>query len=140
MREIVHLRAAQSHALEQCGHPLAPLSPRQRFVNLEGLTDDIAGALARIERRERVLENDLQLPAVRPEFGLAEARDVMAVEPDGPSRRLDQAHDGAPHRGLAAARLADEPQRLAGADREAHAVHGVDDAGRGTQYALAARA
>ena len=106
-------------------------------VHLERLADDVAGALPRVERGERVLEDDLQLPAVGPELLLAEARDVVAVELDGAGGRLDQAHDGAAHRGLAAAALADQPQRLARADREAHAVDGIDMADGAAQQALA---
>src|SRR5262249_56075887 len=111
MREVVHLRAPQSDALKQCRYPLASFAPRQRFVNLERFTHDVAGALARIERGERILENDLQLPAVRPEFSLAKPCDVMAIEVNCAGRRLDQAHDGASHRGLAAASLAHHPPR-----------------------------
>src|SRR5204863_8696327 len=110
---------------------------RPDAVNFERLTDDIAGPLPRVERGERVLEDDLQLPAVGPEFLLAETCDVMAVELDGAGRRLDQAHDGAANRGLAAPALADQPQRLGRADREAHAVDGVDVADGAAQQALA---
>ena len=49
--------------------------------------------------------------------------------------RLDQAQDGAADGGLAAAGLADEAERLARADREAHAVDGVDMADGAAQAA-----
>ena len=41
-----------------------------------------------------------------------------------PGGRLFEAKDAAPHRCLAAPALADEPQRLAAADRQIDAVHG----------------
>src|SRR5262245_26706923 len=106
-------------------------------MNLERLAHNIARALARIKRGERILEDDLQLPAVRPKLRLAKPCDVMAVEVNATGRRLDQAHDGASHRGLAAARLTHEAQRLAGADPEAHSIHGIDVAYRAAQDALA---
>jgi hypothetical protein len=54
----------------------------------------------------------------------------MPVEEDAAARRLDRAQDQPAGGGLAAARLADQPERLAGFDREAHAVHRVDDPAR----------
>jgi hypothetical protein len=56
------------------------------------------------------------IPTEEQHLQLAEVRDVAAVEPDGAGGRLDQAQDDAAHRGLAAAALADQPQRLAAAD------------------------
>ena len=58
---------------------------------------------------------------------LAESvRQVGALEEDLAAGRLDQAQDRPAERRLAAARLADEPDRLAAADREVDAVHGLD--------------
>ena len=50
-------------------------------------------------------------------------RDAAALDDAGGAGQ--QAHDGERGDGLAAARFADEPERLAGRDREAHTV---DDA------------
>src|SRR6185295_4996668 len=55
-----------------------------------------------------------------------ERGDVLALEPDLARRRLDQPQDAAPGGGLAAARFADEAERLAGGDVEAHVIDGVD--------------
>ena len=55
-----------------------------------------------------------------------EARDVAAVEDDLPRRRLRQLDQRPRQRRLAAARLADEAERLAGLDRQVDAVDGVD--------------
>ena len=53
-----------------------------------------------------------------------------------PVGRLDQPQDRAADRGLAAAGLADQRERLAGADRQRHAVDRVDIAGGAAQQAL----
>src|SRR5690348_7202816 len=52
--------------------------------------------------------------------------DVVAVEDDLPSRRLEQPGDATSHRRLAAARLADDTERLAGLKREVDAVDRLD--------------
>src|SRR5207245_2656456 len=59
----------------------------------------------------------------------AEGREVAPLEDDLPARRPLELEDAPAGRRLAAARLADEPESLAAADREAHVVHGTDDAG-----------
>ena len=81
-------------------------------------------AVARVQRRERVLEDHLHPPAQSAKLAFAERRDVPAVEDDLPRRRLVQAEEGPPDRGLAAARLADQSERLAPPDREADVVDG----------------
>ena len=54
--------------------------------------------------------------------------DVVAVEADLPAGGLEQAHDQARRRALAAAGLAHDPQRLAAAHLEADAVDRLDGA------------
>ena len=62
-----------------------------------------------------------------------EREHVFAAEPHLARRRLDQPQDAAAGRRLAAARLADQPERLALLDREAHVVDRRDRrAARGT--------
>ena len=98
-------------------------------MDAERLADDIAGGHARIERGERVLEDDLHRAPVRPQLGLAEIGDVLAVDPDAAAGRLDQAQDAARHRRFAAAGFADQPERFPDAEREADAIdrmHGAD--------------
>jgi hypothetical protein len=57
-----------------------------------------------------------------------ELRDVTTVEDDLPRGRLEQAHQAPGQRRLAAAGLADDPERLAAIDREADVVDGLDRA------------
>ncbi len=104
-------------------------------MDAERLADDIARGHARIERGERVLEDDLHRAPVRAQFCLAEMGDVVAVEPDAAAGRLDQPQDAARHRRFAAAGFADQPERLAGAKRKADAVDGVHGADAAAQDA-----
>ena len=63
----------------------------------------------------------------------------LAVEPDRARRRLDEPQQQPPDRRLAAARFADEAERLAARDLEAHAVDRLDDGDRPLQDPAADR-
>jgi hypothetical protein len=83
----------------------------------------------RIERRHRVLEDHRDPPAAQaPQRALGKADEFLALEPDRPGRdasgRVDEAEDREAGDGLAGARFPDEPQHLAAADLEGHAVDG----------------
>src|SRR4029079_3053935 len=83
----------------------------------------------RVQRGERVLEDHLDVRAQR-----AERAAPQEVHPDGlttadaeqdlAARRRERAEDEARRRRLPAARFADEPERLALGDVEAHPLHG----------------
>src|SRR6187200_1129312 len=66
-------------------------------------------------------------------------RDVLAVEPDGALGRLDEAQQQLADGRLAAAGLADQAQRLARIDREAHAIDRLDPGDRARQQAAPQR-
>ena len=95
-------------------------------MDREPFAHDRADGHARVERRERILEDDLHLAPQ-----LAQRRARRATSTSLPSnstlarRRLDEAEDRAARRRLAAARFADEAERLAGRDVERDAVHGA---------------
>ena len=69
-----------------------------------------------------ILEHDLKVPARAAELAGRERAHVQVLEPDLAGRRLDQPQQAASGRRLAAAGFADEPERLARRDREAHVV------------------
>src|SRR5204862_7400360 len=102
-------------------------------VHAERLTDDVTGGHARVERSKRVLEYDLHRAPVRPHLGLAEAGNISAVELDGAAGWLHQPQHAARHRRLAAAGLADQPERLALGHRETDAVDGMHGADAAAQ-------
>ena len=83
--------------------------------------------------RVRVLEDDLHAPPVRLQGGPGQRVMSVAVELDRPGRRLDEPQDEPADRRLAAARLADEPERLAPPDLEADAVDRLDRGDRPLQ-------
>ena len=76
---------------------------------------------------------------MRAQLGLAEMRDVAAVEPDAAAGRLDQPQHAARHRRFAAAGFADQAERLADAEREADAVDRMHGADLPAQHAAAHR-
>src|SRR5438552_4781161 len=129
-RELVRVAAqvlgGEADRLQQLHDAFLARPPVGRqLVDHQGLADDRAHRHSWIERRVRVLEDDLHLLAERAQRSLIERGDVLALERDLTGGRLDQAEDRAARGGLAAARLADEAQRLAGHDVERHVVHRV---------------
>ena len=129
-RELVRVAAGrvlrQPHDVQQVAHARRGVLAAAEAVCANRLGHDAADAVPRVQRRERVLEDHLHPAAKRAQLLLAELRDVLAVEHDPSVRRLVQPQDGAADRRLAAARLADEPDRLAAVDRQRHAVDGAD--------------
>src|SRR3546814_2709778 len=69
-------------------------------------------------------EDDLHVAPQRRQLARIQGRDVLALEPHLAAGRLDQPEDAASRRGLAAAGLADDPERFAGLEFEADAVDG----------------
>ena len=81
-----------------------------------------------IERRIRILEHHLHAPAQRPQLAAAERGQVGAGKRDLSRCWLDQTQDREPGCRLAAAGLANQTERFAGADLEGNAVDGVQAA------------
>src|SRR5204863_4306905 len=76
-------------------------------------------------RRERVLEDHLEVPSDLPELLALELGDVLPFEEELPLGRLEQPHDDPRERGLAAARFSDEAERFARVDLQVDAVDSV---------------
>ena len=119
---------AQPDRVEQLRHARFQLRAAGDAVEPDRLADDLATGHARVERGVRILEDDVHATAEGPQLAPREVRDVLAVEPDRPVRRLEQPVDAVADGRLAAARLADEAEHLARRKREGDAVDGVDDA------------
>ena len=120
VREAVDVLGVQPDAVEQLAHAAPRSWPRGRPVQLQRRADDLADALARVQRRVRVLEDHLHLAPQR--LHRSRGRPCVMSSPRKrivPVGRRRQPHDRARQRGLAAARLADEPERLALVEREA---------------------
>jgi len=124
MRITLRINRVEADVLKQFKNPFLPrgLAVGQ-FVDVQRLADDLLDRHARIERAVRILKNHLELAPSRTQFRAAHFQDVLAVERDSPRRRLDKPDDGAAERRLAATALADEAERFARRDAEAHVVH-----------------
>ena len=98
-------------------------------MDVERLGDDRADGHARIERGVGVLEDDLHVAAAagasRPCRARRRSSPIEAALARG---RLDQPQQQARQGRLAAAGFADDAQRLAGGQRQAHIVDGADRA------------
>ena len=91
-----------------------PSRPPVDAVDPQRLGDDVAHRHARVQRRVRVLEDDLHARGASAASDAAcSVGDVAALEDDLPGRRLDELHHRAPERRLAAAGLAHDAERLA---------------------------
>ncbi len=89
------------------------------------LGHDVDDPAARVQRRDRVLEDHLHLRAQRAQVAAAERGQLGLAEDDLARGGLLDLDDGPSRRGLAAARLADEAERLPLAHREGDAGHGL---------------
>ena len=107
-------------------------------VDAEALGDDLLDRHARGERAVGVLEHHLHVAAQAAELAVLPALDVLAEEDDA-ALGGDQPHDGERERGLAGARLADDAEGLAGADRDGGVVDRLDVADGAAEQAAADR-
>ena len=87
-----------------------------------GSRDDLPDRHARIERRVRILEDHLHVLPRAAQLGAGQLRDVDVAEHHAPAGRFDQPQHRPAERRLAAAGLADQPERLARKNVERHAV------------------
>jgi hypothetical protein len=127
VRVTPHRRARQPHQVDRFQRAAPTLRARSDPVDRERLHDGLGDGEPRIERSERVLEHDLHAAAHRPHLALRERRDVDPFEPHRSGARLDQSQQQAAGGRLAAARFADQTERLAARDRE---IDAVDRTGR----------
>ena len=128
VREARELGRLQIHLIQQLGGPPRHLRLLQPMMQRDRLTQDVADAHARIERGVEILKDHLHLLAQWPQRARRQRGDVVAVEHDAPGRRRRDAQDDAADRRLAAAGLADEPERLVLREAEADAVDRRDGA------------
>src|SRR4051812_44525549 len=129
VREAVVVLRVEPHGVHEVLHALLALAlVALDVVDDERLADDRADRLARVQGRVRVLEDHLHVAPQRLELRARLVRDVLAAVDQLAARRLEQPRDEAGRRRLAAAGLADDAERLALDDVEAHAVDGLHGA------------
>ncbi len=93
-------------------------SSRSRLAELrledgQRLGDDVADRHARIERGDRILEDDLHVAARGAHLLVGKIEKIAALPQDAAFLRFQQPQDGAAERGLAAAGFADDAERAA---------------------------
>src|SRR5262249_44315997 len=118
----------QADELQDLGDRLARLRPATTVVDRKRLGHDVLDLHPRIERAERILEHRLYRPPIAREAGPREGLRGLAVEEQRARGRPLEEEDEPGQRRLARARLADDPQRLALGDLDAHAVQRPDPA------------
>ena len=113
VREPVRRAGGHAHELEQLPDARRALRARSDGVDVERLPDDGADRHARVEAGVRVLEDHLEALPEPAERLAAERRDLLAVEPDRPGRRVEQPNDRPSGRRLARPGFADQSERSA---------------------------
>src|SRR5690606_14788439 len=109
-------------------------------MQADGFGNDAANRHARIERGERVLEDDLHFAAKAAHLGGRERRDIIALIVDRPVAWLDQAQQQACERRLAASGLPHDRKCLAGPHRDGNVIDRIDRRRRLEETLLAAEA
>src|SRR5687767_593592 len=107
-------------------------------MNDPRFSDNLLDPHAWIQRRVGILEDHLYPPADILQVSRVRAKDIFAVKQCLAGARLLQAHQGARHRRLAAAALADQPQRFTFVNREIDTINGLDETGVSSQPQAAA--
>src|SRR5262249_35568510 len=124
---VVVLRVEADQLQQPLDLTLLPVR-RLDVLYLQRRPDDRADRVARVQRGVRVLEDHLHPAPQRAHPPDAEVRDVAPFQQDLAAGGLQQAGHQAARRGLAAAGLADQAERLARADGQVDAVHRADRA------------
>jgi hypothetical protein len=118
VRVALSMACIEADRIKQSGYPLPSLRCCSDTVNVERLADLVSNWQAPVQRAKRILEDHLHASAQQTPPRLVRTRKNFTLESDlagiAPLEAKDQ-----PARGrLAAARLAYEPQRLAGSNLE----------------------
>src|SRR5688572_6910253 len=125
MRKAIEVRSVETYALEDRGHFLTDAAACRPLVYAQRQADDLLDGLARIQRGIGVLEDDLHALAQCLHARCARRCNVFPLEIDlSRGWRLQTQHH-AGERALAAAAFADQAERLAAIDDEAHGAHGM---------------
>jgi hypothetical protein len=109
---------------------------RVEAVEVERLADAFADGQPRVQRAERILEDHLEMPPLRPQRGPAQPGEVFAFETDGSPGRLHEPDHRPAERGLAAATFAHQTHGLARRHGQAHVVHRPDVSAHAGEHAL----
>ena len=125
VRILLQVVFVQADLLDELAGAVVDLLLGQQVVFLYGLGEHGEYALGGVQGAVGVLEHHLKALARLVQLLTAEGADVLAVYHYLAGVGLDELHDELAHRGLAAAGLAYEAERLALVYGEGHAVYGL---------------
>ncbi len=124
VRVPLRVRRIAPHLRQQLPHPPDGVGSAHS-LRPQRLGDDVPDRHPGIERRHRVLEDDLDPPPQRLDPGLAQAARRLPEQLDRPALGPGQFEQFEEGRRLAGPRLADQRERLTAPHVEIDAVHGV---------------
>ena len=122
-RKTIRCCCRQPDMLQQLHDPLPSPVRLANAVNLEGLADGAAHGMTAVQTLRGILKDHLHIPADGFHGAPGKMCQVPAIEQNAAVCRGKQANHRLAKRGLAAAGLAHQSQRLSVADREGHPVH-----------------
>src|SRR6516225_2941427 len=94
-------------------------------MNEHRLGDNVFNPESGIERRKRILKDDLQITAHAPHFSRGRGQQIATLEQNTAGRGLNETQDQASESALARAGFAHEAKRLADANVEGYVVYGA---------------
>ncbi len=123
MREAIGECRRQAYAFQQCAgfEPACP-PVRHAPVGQQRLRQDGADSVARVQRRQRILEDGLEPCTQRPQFLFRKMRDVASLEVQAPGCRLVKPQQRARERSLARPGFAHDADRFSWFDRQIDAT------------------
>ena len=111
------------HDLQNLLHPF--LLVIDDVMQLKRLCYGLADRLSGVKGRERILENYLHLFTLMTQGSFIQSGDILTLKKNLASCGLKQPQNGTTGSRLAAARLADDTQRLASVDCKCNIINGM---------------
>jgi hypothetical protein len=128
-RELVGIATSmllsKSDLLEQVGDAYSGRRPLGQPMDTESLPDDCTDRQPGVERRIRVLKNDLHATSKAAELDRTKGQHIRAVELNLSRRRLDETQRAPTSGRFTTSRFPDKCQSLAAIQRECDSVHGA---------------
>ena len=123
VRKTIDRIARQPNQRQQLFDAIVAVAPCAPALDVDRLGDRVADPHARVQRGVGVLEHELRASTNGGELSLAVgSRDVTPEQLHGSGSRLDHTNNDAPRRRFAGPGFANQTQRLALSDLEAHAA------------------
>src|SRR4029450_10700742 len=116
----------QPHPLHQILHLTLDPPLGAHLLNPKRRPHNRPDRVPRIQRRIRILENDLHIPAQRPHPRPTQPRDIPTLKLDRPPRRRQQLRHHPTRRRLPTTRLPPQPPRLPRRHLKRHPINRLD--------------